>query len=388
MELLPAALPPHVFPIGRLDRDTEGLLLFTNDGRLAHRIAHPRYEIDKEYYAEVDGSPAPGALERLRRGVEIEGGHRTAPARVSATGPPRGYTARDGHAWLRIVIHEGRKRQVRLMCAAVGHQVRFGQRGRASSRGAKSKRSRRRSACRTPPVLYDDMPERDSPHPPRARTIAIDGPAASGKSVVGTRVASVLRYRFVDTGAMYRAVTWMALCRRVDVHDAAALSALAADARIDVREGELNAAEPTIVVVDGDDATPHLRDAEVDANVSFVSRVPGVRAALVRIQRQLGGAGRIVMAGRDIGTVVLPDAHLKVYLEASARVRAMRRAQQLAAAGIAVDVAALEADLARRDGIDSTREASPLTAATDAVIIHTDDVTIDEVVARIVELAS
>ncbi len=123
MELLPPDLPPHVFPIGRLDRDTEGLLLFTNDGEFAHRLAHPRYEIQKEYYALVRGSASADALRALREGVEIED-HHTAPAQVDMTPPPAGRQAREGHTWLRLVIHEGRKRQVRLMCAAVGHPVR------------------------------------------------------------------------------------------------------------------------------------------------------------------------------------------------------------------------------------------------------------------------
>jgi cytidylate kinase len=165
-----------------------------------------------------------------------------------------------------------------------------------------------------------------------------------------------------------------------------ALGELAAATWVEVEDapGEV---EPTVVLVDGIDATPHLRDEAVDANVSFVSRVPAVRSALVRIQRSLANDGRVVMAGRDIGTVVLPDAGLKVYLDASVAVRARRRAEQLRWLDArAVD--ALQAELRRRDGIDSTREASPLTAASDAVIIHTDGMGIDEVVARIVELAS
>lgn len=123
MELLPPDLPPHVLPVGRLDRDTEGLLLFTSDGEFAHRMAHPRYKMDKEYAALVAGSPSNEAIERLRDGVVIEE-RKTAPAQVEGSRPPYGYSERDGHAWLRIVIHEGRKRQVRLMCAAVGHPVR------------------------------------------------------------------------------------------------------------------------------------------------------------------------------------------------------------------------------------------------------------------------
>jgi len=123
LDLLPPGLPPHVLPVGRLDRDTEGLLLFTNDGEFAHRLSHPRYQVEKEYHALVQGAPSPRSLGALRRGVDI-GGHVTAPARVDFAPPPHGRSDRDGHAWLRLVIHEGRKRQVRLMCAVVGHPVR------------------------------------------------------------------------------------------------------------------------------------------------------------------------------------------------------------------------------------------------------------------------
>ncbi len=123
LDLYPPDLPHHVFPAGRLDRDSEGLLLLTNDGEFAHRLAHPRFEIDKEYHALVRGTPSAEALRRLRSGVEIEG-RRTSSADVDiVTTPPSGFESRAGHAWLRLVIHEGRKRQVRLMCAAVGHPV-------------------------------------------------------------------------------------------------------------------------------------------------------------------------------------------------------------------------------------------------------------------------
>jgi cytidylate kinase len=217
--------------------------------------------------------------------------------------------------------------------------------------------------------------------------ISIDGPAASGKSAVGVALARRLGYRFFDTGAMYRAVTWLALRRHVDTRDAEELAALADCASIAVRDTSDDAIEPTGVVVDGEDATPHLRDPDVEANVSLVSRVPGVRAALVRIQRELAAAGSVVMAGRDIGSVVLPDAGLKIYLDASREVRARRRAAQMREAGLEPDVDALLADLTRRDGIDSSRDASPLTAAADAVIINTDTLPIEEVVRRIEALA-
>lgn len=186
---------------------------------------------------------------------------------------------------------------------------------------------------------------------------------------------------------MYRAVTWLALRRGIDPDDADRLVRLADSVNVTVREGAAGTIEPTTVLLDGEDATPHLRDAAVDANVSFVSRVPGVREALVRIQRGLASEGRVVMAGRDIGSVVLPDADLKVYLDASREVRARRRAEQMREAGLPADVEALVADLARRDGIDSSRATSPLTAAPGAVIIKTDDLTLAEVVQRILNLA-
>ncbi|MBF6600122.1 MAG: (d)CMP kinase [Dehalococcoidia bacterium] len=228
----------------------------------------------------------------------------------------------------------------------------------------------------------------ESPGSVRASTIAIDGPAASGKSAVGALVAARLGYRFLDTGAMYRAVTWAALDRDIDVRDAGAVAALTTSLRIDVRLGEGAAIEPTGVVIDGVDVTACLRDPDVEANVSLVSRVAEVRRTLVAIQRALAASGRIAMAGRDIGSVVLTDADLKVYLDASREVRARRRADQLRAAGEQADVPAILADLERRDGIDSSRAVSPLTAARGAVMIDTDDLTIDQVVERILEAAA
>ncbi|MEX0749686.1 MAG: (d)CMP kinase [Dehalococcoidia bacterium] len=218
--------------------------------------------------------------------------------------------------------------------------------------------------------------------------IAIDGPAASGKSAVGVAVATRLGFRFFDTGAMYRAVTWYALRRNIDVHDPHALATLVEHASVTVREAPRGSADATSVRVDGEDATPHLRDSPVEAHVSVVSRVPGVRRALVRIQRELASDGAVVMAGRDIGTVVLPDADCKIYLDASREVRAQRRRKQILDAGGEADYDDLLADLERRDGIDSSRPASPLTAAPDAVIINTDNLSVDEVVERIVEMAT
>ena len=217
--------------------------------------------------------------------------------------------------------------------------------------------------------------------------IAIDGPAASGKSAVGSALAAEFGYRFFDTGAMYRAMTWLALERGIDVRNEDALVRLAESAAITVRESPIGAGEATTVVLDGVDATPHLRDAAVEANVSLVSRVPGVRHALVRIQRELAAEGGVVMAGRDIGSVVLPDADVKVYLDATAAVRAGRRYEQMQRQGVGEDYDALLAELEERDRVDSSRAASPLTAAEGAVIINTDTLSIEEVVRRIANLA-
>jgi cytidylate kinase len=220
------------------------------------------------------------------------------------------------------------------------------------------------------------------------RRIAIDGPVASGKSAVGSRVARRLGYRFVDTGVMYRALTWLALERGVDLHDDRALAAMAEQARLTVEPGAPAAPEAGRVLVEGVDVTDRLRSAEVGEAVSVVSRVPGVRSAMVALQRQLAAGGGVVMAGRDIGTVVLPDAELKVYLDASVDERVRRRHDELLASGRDVAPEDVRRELALRDAIDSGRDVSPLKAAEDAIMVHTDHLSLEEVVERILELAS
>jgi cytidylate kinase len=215
------------------------------------------------------------------------------------------------------------------------------------------------------------------------RVIAIDGPAAAGKSTVGRRVAAHLGYPFLDTGAIYRAVTWTALHRGVDLSDDDALAELAHSLTIDVGPPTEASIEPCTIFVDGEDITDRLRQPEVEAAVSLVSRVPGVRSALVKTQRDLAGRNAVVMAGRDIGTVVLPDAELKVYLDASPEERARRRFAELKALGLATSEDEVLRDLRRRDAIDSQRSVSPLRPADDAVLIDTDGLTLDEVIARL-----
>ena len=216
----------------------------------------------------------------------------------------------------------------------------------------------------------------------RPLAIAIDGPVASGKTAVGRLVARRLGLRFLDTGSMYRAVTRVALDTGVDLNDADALTALAA--RLDLRLSYAEGVDR--LTADGADLTDGLRTSDVERGVSLVARVPGVRRSLVSQQRRMAADGALVMAGRDIGTVVLPDAPVKVYLNASARVRAGRRRRDMVADGSEADERQVLEGLIRRDKIDSERADSPLRPARDAVIMDTDDLGIEHVADKIVDL--
>ncbi len=218
------------------------------------------------------------------------------------------------------------------------------------------------------------------------RVIAVDGSAASGKSTVGRRLAASLGYAFLDTGIMYRAITWAALSRGIDPTDAPALSALAAEVRIDVRLAPLGSDDGTAILVDGEDVTPFLRRPEIEDAVSLVSRVEDVRAALVRCQREIAASRPIVMVGRDIGTVVLPNADLKIYLDASLEERAARRYREFARMDRNVTQEMVLEDIRRRDRIDSERAVSPLRKADDAICIHTDGLSLEQVVQRALDL--
>ena len=219
------------------------------------------------------------------------------------------------------------------------------------------------------------------------RTIAIDGPGASGKSAVGGLLARRLGYRFLDTGVMYRALTWFILEQGASPQDEETVGRAAKSVRMDVSTAPPDGDEPSSVSVNGRDATQFLARPDVEANVSLVSRLPAVREAMVAIQRrEAGRAAGIVVAGRDIGTVVLPDADLKVYLDASPEERARRRQEQAERRGDATTQEGVSEELARRDTIDSTREASPLRPAADAVILDTDGLSLEQVVERILAM--
>jgi cytidylate kinase len=185
---------------------------------------------------------------------------------------------------------------------------------------------------------------------------------------------------------MYRALTWAALKRRLDPEDEGAMARLAVETVMDVTPPTWERGERGRVRVDGEDATPHLSTPAVEASVSLVSRVPEVRRQMVSLQQRLARGRPTVMAGRDIGTVVLPDADLKVYLDASREERARRRCRQLTEKGSAASFESVLEDLDRRDRLDSSRSLSPLRPAADAIIISTDGLSLEEVVEKVMSL--
>jgi len=215
---------------------------------------------------------------------------------------------------------------------------------------------------------------------PQARTIAIDGPAASGKSTVAQQLPKRIAYLYFDTGVMYRAVTLAALERLGAVSDEVLVTSLAEKIIIDVTPPSIEDGRMYDVFVDGRDVTWQIRSVEVEANVSEVSAYPGVRKALTLQQRKIGLRGAVVMVGRDIGTVVLPEAEIKVYLDATVEIRARRRYDEIRARGEDVGYDEILEAMKRRDKIDSSRTVSPLRPADDARIIMTDCLSVDEVV--------
>ena len=217
------------------------------------------------------------------------------------------------------------------------------------------------------------------------QTMTIDGPSASGKNAIGILLAKRFGYRFLDTGAMYRALTWEAFQKGVDLENEEALTRLANDTEITLMSSTRDDGHCP-VLVNGVDVSAETRREDVEKGVSLVSKVAGVRQALVAKQRQLAHEGKIVMAGRDIGTVVLPDAEMKIYLSASPEERARRRYLELLDKNQVADYDRVLADLSRRDKIDSERAHAPLKPAVDASIVDTDGYSIDQVLAKILDI--
>jgi cytidylate kinase len=379
----------RIYPVGRLDRDSEGLLLLTNDGAWAQRLIHPKHEVEREYAIGVrhqlderqEETLAEGIgleegiarLTGLRRATEIE--TRRLEALMSRSEEPL--------VWYRAVLRQGWRRQLRRMFTAVEMPV------------------QRLIRVRIGTLRLDDLPPgkiRDLSAAERGRLVAdgpapfgsadrgglvvsLDGPGSSGKSSVGAGAALTLGYRFCDTGVLYRALTWLALERGSDPDDPEALEALTP---------ELGLAPDTAgrlrrIRVGGKDVTEALHSASVDREVSRIARHSAVREALLPVQRALAAEGRIIMAGRDIGTIVLPHADLKLFIDVSLQERARRRAEERGLDPDGTAAASVTADLARRDEVDSTRRTAPLRRPEGAVIIRSEGNTLQQTIEAVVE---
>jgi cytidylate kinase len=208
--------------------------------------------------------------------------------------------------------------------------------------------------------------------------IAIDGPSGAGKGTVARAIANQLGYRHLDSGAMYRAIGWKALRDHISLEDDDAVARLAERSRIEISRSR--------VAIDDVDVTRQIRTPEIDRAAAEVARLPKVRAVLVRRQREMGSGGGIVMEGRDIGTVVFPNADVKIYLDASPEERARRRASDPAHSGGPTDVSDVATLLTERDRLDTTRTASPLYIAADAIIVDTTGKSVEEVVQEVMEV--
>ena len=220
-----------------------------------------------------------------------------------------------------------------------------------------------------------------------AKIIAIDGPAASGKSTLAQALAASLGYLYFDTGVMYRAVTLAVLRRGVSIEDEAEVSIIAQSISLDVLAPSIKDGRPYDVIMDNEDVTWAIRTPEIDAKVSKVSTYSDVRAAMTIRQREIGMRGEVVMVGRDIGTVVLPESDLKIYLDASVEERALRRYKECTKRGEQVDFDDVLASMRARDRLDSTRDLAPLIAADDAIIVDNSELDKHEVLLRVLELA-
>ena len=216
--------------------------------------------------------------------------------------------------------------------------------------------------------------------------IAIDGPAGSGKSTVSRAIARKLNILYLDTGAMYRAVTLRALMLKADLTDEAALGRIAADARIRLEEGREN--DAVTVYLDGEDVTAAIRDPELTAKVKYIAAAPSVRGVMVKEQRSMAGSRDVIAEGRDIGTVVFPNADFKFFLDADLDERAGRRLKELAQMDKKISFPGLKEEMQKRDIADRTRAVSPLKKAEDAILIDTTRLTVEGVIEKVLSLIS
>ena len=394
VDLVPAALrgdSARLYPVGRLDLDSEGLLLLTNDGTWAQRMLHPSHGIEREYAVGIDRQLDHDHAEDLRGGVDFDEGRASMSHLAAATSADirrlEGLIGRDARhlVWYRVTLRQGMKRQVRRMFAAVGVpvrrlvRVRFGT-IRLTDLAMGDVRPLTRSERKQLDDLVSGSNVTSNGNDKAGLVVSVDGPGGSGKSTVGAGAALKMGYRFCDTGVLYRGLTWLALRRNVSPDDAGALEQLVSEVELapDAQQRYVR------LRADGREVSDELHTPEVDREVSRVSQHASVRAKLLPLQHDLAAGGRIVMAGRDIGTVVLPDADLKVYLDVSIAERARRRAAERGLGDDAAAVAQIEDELRHRDGIDSTRKTAPLRKPADAVVIDTDGFTLDQSIEAVV----
>lgn len=381
--------PPagRLWPAGRLDLDSEGLMLLTNDGAWAQRVLHPRFGLVRRYAVQLDREPDAPDLEQLRQGIEIDG----VPAHVldiARSRRPAGVVpSTEAGPWFTVHLGEGRNREVRRLFAAVGYRVQRLVRtayGPITLAGLEPAAWRQLTVAEVTALEGGPPPSpATAPGPRRARRrlrIAVDGTSGSGKSTVGRALAERIGARFVDTGLLYRAVTLAALEAGIDPADGAAVAQLTKQSRIRVRPAE----DGTLgerVTIGRREVTPLLREPRIERAVPTISQHAEVRAAMLTVQRDAARGQDTVMVGRDIGTVVLPDADLKVFLTASVETRARRRAAQM---GRPDRVETYQREITQRDRTDSTRAVAPLRRAPGALVLDTGELDVDESVAAIV----
>ena len=402
MDLLPLSLR-SLSPVGRLDAASSGLVLLTDDGALAQRIAHPRYRLPKTYLATVRGLPDEEALARACRGLRVDGEFlRLDAAEVLARFPHRQESRR--RARLRITLRGGRNREIRRVLGVLGHPVVELHRTRIGSlpdRGLRPGKWRKltseevdelRAAAGAAPSAEDSpaeadeggapppddgTPEAPAPEPepePPPFVVAIDGPAGSGKTSVARAVADRFGLPYFNTGASVRAVALGAMRLGIPLDEGPPLRAVAYRVILDPAGR---------VFLDGEEVSTAVRAPEVSRGASEVAVHPELREVLAARWRSAAGGGGVV-EGRDIGTVVFPDAPVKVFLEARPEVRARRRSSDEGDR----DVRVVEAELKGRDDTDKGREVAPLRRAADAHTVDTTDLTLEETVDRVAALVA